>query len=178
MEGTYSRTDLLSAMIAERGHWDTLLDEIDGRRMDEPGALGIWSIKLVIAHITGWERWAAELAREIARGEPTDSSEFGGLDFREINARFVAPYIDKAPTHVRAESDEVFRNLLGSVERLTPDQLAEQGHAFWSPDPSVSEIVAECSFKHYLEHMPEIRAWLERGNDGCDGHDPSRSANP
>jgi hypothetical protein len=165
MEGTYSRTDLLAAMIAERSRLDALLDEIDVRRMDEPGALGAWSVKLAIAHFMGWERWGAELVREVARGEPEASSEFEGLDFDEINARFVAPYIDKPSSNVRAESDDVFRNLLGSVERLTPDQLAEHGHAFWSPDPTVGEIVAECSFKHYQEHMPEIHEWLERGRD-------------
>jgi hypothetical protein len=165
MEGTYSRTDLLAAMIAERSRLDTLLDEIDVRRMDEPGALGAWSVKLAIAHIMGWERWGAELAREVARGEPETSSEFASLDFDEINARFVAPYIEKLPSDVRAESDDVFRNLLGSVERLTPEQLAEQGHAFWSPNPTVGEIVAECSFKHYQEHMPEIREWSEQGRD-------------
>jgi hypothetical protein len=142
-----------------------LLDEIDVRRMDEPGALGSWSVKLFIAHIMGWERWGAELVREVARGEPEASSEFAGLDFDKINATFVAPYIDRLPTNVRAESDEVFRNLLGSVERLTPEQLAEQGHAFWSPNPTVGEIVAECSFKHYQEHMPEIREWSEQGRD-------------
>jgi Protein of unknown function (DUF1706) len=165
MEETYSRTDLLGAMIAERGRWDTLLDEIDVRRMDEPGALGTWSVKLAIAHIIGWERWAAELACEVARGESSESSDFAGLDFDQINARFVAPYIEKQPSDVRAESDDVFRNLLGSVERLTPEQVAEQGHAFWSPDPTVGEIVAECSVKQYQEHMPEIRGWLDRGRD-------------
>ncbi len=162
MDETLTRTDLLAAMMAERGRWDSLLDEVDVRRMDEPGVVGTWSVKLVIAHVMGWERWAAEKVRTVAREDPDTASDFAGLDFDEINARFVAPYVGKTAEDVRAESDEIFANLLGSVERLTSEQLTEKGHAFWSPDPTVSDIVAECTFKHYQEHMPEMREWLER----------------
>jgi len=64
-----TRTDLLAALIAGRASWDALLDEVGERRMEESGVVGSWSVKQVIAHITGWERWAAELARAFARGE-------------------------------------------------------------------------------------------------------------
>jgi hypothetical protein len=162
MQGAYTRTDLLAALMAERGRWDELLDEIDIRRMDQPEAIGQWSIKLVIAHVMGWERWAAEQAREVARGEPANPGDFAVLDFDAINERFVTPYRDRPPSEVRAESDEVFSNLVGSVERLTPEQLDVRGRAPWSPDQTIGQVVAESSFLHYPEHMEEIREWLER----------------
>jgi hypothetical protein len=162
MGGQMSRTDLLAAMIAERGRWDALLDEVGERRMDEPGAVGTWSVKHVVAHITGWDRWAADLVRAVARGEqptPPDQEEH---DFDARNASTVSEFGDTSANDVRIESDSAFGNLLGSVELLTNEQLAQTGLAFWSPNDDISDIVAECSFKHYQEHGEQIRAWLER----------------
>jgi hypothetical protein len=162
MEKALTRTDLLAAMIAERGRWDSLLDEIDVRRMDEPGVVGKWPVKLVIAHIMGWERWAAEQVRAVAREEQSTAGEFGVEVFDAMNEEFVAPYVATPPRDVRSESDEVFGNLLGSVELLESEQLDIRGYAPWSPEQTISEVVAESSFRHYPEHMEEIRTWLER----------------
>jgi hypothetical protein len=161
MGGQMTRTDLLAAMIAERGRWDDLLDDVGDRRMEESGVVGSWSVKQVIAHITGWERWAAELARAFARDEPLTPHENEDHDFHARNASAVEEFGTGSPSEVRAASDEAFGNLLGSVELLTNDQLAEPGLAFWSETDDVGEIVAECSFKHYQEHSKQIRAWLE-----------------
>ncbi|MFL5758304.1 MAG: ClbS/DfsB family four-helix bundle protein [Thermomicrobiales bacterium] len=163
MEGPYTRTDLLAAMMGERGRWDALLDDIDARRMDEPGAIGTWSVKLVIAHIMGWERWATEQVRAAARGEPLITGTFGDEMFDAMNEEFVAPYFDGSPREVRAESDDVFRTLLGTVERLASDQLDVRDYAPWSPDQTISEVIAESTFKHYPEHMTKLREWMERG---------------
>jgi Protein of unknown function (DUF1706) len=156
-----TRTDLLAAMIAERGRWDALLDEVGDRRMEESGVVGVWSVKQAIAHITGWDRWAAELVRAFARDEPLVPHESEEHDFHARNASAVEEFGNGLSSEVRAASDEAFGNLLGSVELLTNDQLAQKGLAFWSEHDDVSDIVAECSFKHYQEHGAQIREWLE-----------------
>jgi Protein of unknown function (DUF1706) len=162
MGSQVTRTDLLAALIAGRANWDALLDEVGERRMEESGVIGSWSVKQVIAHITGWDRWAAELARAFARGEPLTPHENEEHDFHARNASAVAEFGNGSPGEVRAASDEVFGNLLGSVELLNNDQLAQKGLAFWSELDDVGDIVAECSYKHYQEHGKQIRAWLER----------------
>jgi hypothetical protein len=161
MGGQMSRTDLMAAMIAERGRWDALLDEVGERRMEEPGAVGSWSVKQVIAHIAGWDRWAAELVRAIARGEQPTPPENEEHDFSARNASAVDKFGQGSADQVRAASDDAFGNLLGSVELLTNEQLAQSGLAFWSAEDDVSDIVAGCSFKHYHGHGEQIRAWLE-----------------
>jgi hypothetical protein len=162
MGGQMTRTDLLAAMIAGRGRWDALLDDVGNRRMEEPGVVGTWSVKQVIAHITGWDRWAAELARAFARDEPLTPHEQEEHDFHARNDSAVDEFGNGSPSEVRTASDAAFGNLLGSVELLTNDQLAHTGLAFWSEHDDVSDIVAECSYKHYQEHGEKIRAWLEK----------------
>jgi hypothetical protein len=162
MGGQMTRTDLLAAMIAERGRWDALLDEVGERRMEEVGAVGSWSVKQVIAHITGWDRWAAELVRAFARDEPITPPDKEEHDFHARNASAVGEFGQGSPSEVRLASDDAFGNLLGSVELLSNDQLAATGLAFWSDHDDVSDIVSECSFKHYEEHSKHIRAWLEK----------------
>jgi hypothetical protein len=161
MDDHLTRTDLLASMMAERGLWDELLDEVGEHRMDEPDAVGRWPVKLVVAHVMGWERWAAEQVRAAARGEPPTTRESGPEVFDAMNEEFIAPYVEMAPGDVRAVSDDIFGNLLGSVELLAPEQLDIRGYARWSPNQTIGELVAESSFRHYPEHMEQIRAWLE-----------------
>ena len=54
MTERYTATDVLATIDQERTGWETLLAEIGEERMETPGASGDWTVKDVIAHISGW----------------------------------------------------------------------------------------------------------------------------
>src|SRR5207249_8749266 len=51
-----SKKQLLAELQSEQAAWLALLDEIGEENMTQPEVAGGWSIKDIVAHITGWRR--------------------------------------------------------------------------------------------------------------------------
>src|SRR5260221_14787131 len=56
MGTTLSKTQLLAELRTEQAAWEALLDEIGQAHMTQPEVAGGWSIKDIVAHLTGWRR--------------------------------------------------------------------------------------------------------------------------
>src|SRR5215467_10152666 len=54
--GPISKKQLLAEMQSEQTAWLALLDEIGEENMTQPEVAGGWSIKDIVAHLTGWRR--------------------------------------------------------------------------------------------------------------------------
>jgi hypothetical protein len=63
------KSELLNGPQEEYQQWEALLDQIGPARMDQPGVTGYWSIKDIVAHLTGWRR------RTVARLQATQHNE-------------------------------------------------------------------------------------------------------
>ncbi|HET7093622.1 MAG TPA: maleylpyruvate isomerase N-terminal domain-containing protein, partial [Thermomicrobiales bacterium] len=77
-----TRTQLLKRLDAA---WQAFLTSYAGlpvARLTEPGVVGDWSVKDVIAHVTTWEEEAlTHLPTILAGGEPPRyAAQYGGLD--------------------------------------------------------------------------------------------------
>ena len=48
-----NKSELLNELQKEYGQWQALLDQIGPARMNQPGVTGDWSIKDIVAHLTG-----------------------------------------------------------------------------------------------------------------------------
>ena len=92
--GPISKKQLLAEMQSEQAAWLALLDEIGEENMTQPEVAGGWSIKDIVAHLTGWRR--RTVLRFRAALDPTRDmtppwpAELGDLDENddvdEINA--------------------------------------------------------------------------------------------
>ena len=51
-----NKSELLNGVREEYRQWEALLNQIGEARMDQPGAAADWSIKDIVAHLTGWRR--------------------------------------------------------------------------------------------------------------------------
>ncbi|MGH2505096.1 MAG: hypothetical protein ACRDID_21510, partial [Ktedonobacterales bacterium] len=51
-----SKAQLLADLRSEQDGFEALLDEVGEQRMIQPGVAGDWSMKDIVAHLTGWRR--------------------------------------------------------------------------------------------------------------------------
>src|SRR5436853_6496204 len=59
----------LSGLIRETStRMELLLAQLSVAEINQPGAVGVWSVKDVLAHIAFWERYAANIIRDAMRG--------------------------------------------------------------------------------------------------------------
>lgn len=162
-----NKRELLEMMQAERARWQSLLDEVGEGRMTQAGVAGDWSVKDIVAHVTAYERWLVERLEGALRGEKVEIAA-DQLDVEPRNALIQEEYKAEPLPKVLAESQQVFQQLVAVVEKVTDEDLTEAGRLGVYLDPAWSEgqplwrSIAADSYEHYLQHVADIRKWLEQ----------------
>src|SRR5690242_20607411 len=121
--GPISKKQLLAEMQSEQAAWLALLDEIGEENMTQPEVAGDWSIKDIVAHLTGWRRrtvlrFRAALDPTVGMTPdyPAELDEDDDVD--EINAWIYKANRDRPLTDVLNDSREVFHQLVAEVSAL------------------------------------------------------------
>ena len=151
------KTELLAELSAARRAWENLLSGIAPAHMTQPGVCGEWSLKDLIAHIAWFENEMAGLLQTRALA----GSELWGLPPDERNTAIYAQNRLRSLDEVQAESRQTFEQLAGLIEALEEDDLLDAGRfADMPPDWQPYALLAENSFEHYRQHIPQVREWL------------------
>ena len=65
-----NKSELLDGLQEENRQWEAMLARIDPQRMEQPGVAGYWSVKDIVAHLTGWRKRTVARLQAAQRGEP------------------------------------------------------------------------------------------------------------
>jgi hypothetical protein len=161
----------LARLMHERDKFELLLNRIGyTRRMTLKGVSGKWSIKDILAHILAYEQYIADRMNEILHGETympcrTQNAldafldEFGYPDFGSPllddegpNAWIAERYRNVSLEDVIAQEIQAFASIIASFEKIPEDMLNRH---------SLYERVANNTYRHYREHILEIKHWLK-----------------
>jgi hypothetical protein len=161
-----NQSELLNSLQEEYHQWEAFLDEIRPARMEQPGVNGKWSMKDMVAHLTGWNRWLVARLGAARRSEPKPPPPWPAhlQTDDEINAWIYESNRGRSLRQVLDEMHQVYQELLLEIEGL-PDKLRieriEPRYLLvWVGDErfEVSEF-----FDHfYDDHEPDVQAWLAR----------------
>jgi hypothetical protein len=150
----------------EYQQWEVFLDQIEPTRMDQPGVNSDWSMKDIVAHLTGWNRWLVARLQAAQRNEPEPPPHWPAhlQTEDEINAWIYESNRGRSVREVLDETHHVFQQLLAVIEGLPDEVRIEQieraYHLVWVDD---KRFLAGEFFNHFHDdHEPDIRAWLAR----------------
>jgi hypothetical protein len=153
------KVEFLARLKRERANWNALLDQIEASRMIQPGVVGVWSIKDLIAHIAWYENQMVDIDGE----QPQPGIELWDLPLDERNARIYEANQQRTLTDIQNEAQQVYQKLLETVERLTEEQLQNVKHFPWmQPDWIPWKVIASNSYEHYHQHLSDVQAWVEK----------------
>jgi len=163
--GPISKKQLLAEMQSEQAAWLALLDEIGEENMTQPEAASGWSIKDIVAHITGWRRRtvlrfraALDPTVDMTPDYPAELDEDDEVD--QINAWIYKANRDRPLADVLNDSREVFQQLVAEVSALSDEQLNDPQRFPWLEG---ERLTGAFIFGHFHEeHEPDMRAWLSR----------------
>src|SRR5262249_37288304 len=114
MGTTLSKTQLLEELQQEYAYWQALLDDIGEAHMTQPDVAGGWSIKDIVAHLTGWRRRTIRRLQAMLKQEtaftPPWPPELQEDD--EINAWIYESNRDRPLAEVLNDSRDVFQQFL------------------------------------------------------------------
>lgn len=132
--------------------WRAFLATLDGipeDRLEEPGAVGEWSVKDVLGHIAFWDAQAIEALRRRLAGEPDRD-----VDWQAMNDAAAAERAGRPLSAAWDELHQTHQRLQRAVENAVKH------------DPTMDATVCGClkedAYEHYDEHATEIRAWRQR----------------
>ena len=160
----------LARLLRERDKFELLLNRVGyTRRMTLNGVSGKWSVKDILAHILAYEQYIADRMNEILHGEEyipckTQNAldafldEYGYPDFGSPlldddgpNQWVTEKYKNVSLEDVVAQELQAFAAIVSFLEKL-PEASIDQHHLY--------DRIANNTYKHYREHMADIRRWL------------------
>jgi hypothetical protein len=161
------KAQLLRWLGEEQQRWELLLAAIGETRMDQPGVNGDWSMRSVIAHLTGWQRWLVTRLQAASEGQAAPAPPWPASETSDdaINAWIDETYRTRTVREVLDDVSTVHARLLTIVESLPDDTRMELLEAKF-PVVWVHEqrfAVGEFFHHFYDDHAADVRAWLERG---------------
>ena len=113
--------------------------------------LGTWSVRDIIAHMSGWHRELTPALERIARGERPVPEGTSYDDVDAWNERFAAARRNTPVAEVLLELDASHEAFMHAAAQV-PDARFGEGKTAW-------KIVSQNSAHHYKEHGDQIRAW-------------------
>jgi hypothetical protein len=162
METTTSKTQLLAELNNENAYWLALLDDIGEANMTQPEVAGGWSIKDIVAHLTGWRRRTVRRVQAALNHEPDFTPPWPPelQEDDEINAWIYESNRDRPLADVLSDSREVFQQLVDVIDAFPDDEHQDSQRIKWLEGEPLS---GKLFFSHFHEeHEPDMRAWLVR----------------
>jgi hypothetical protein len=120
-------------------------------QLTEPGVVGDWSVKDILAHVTWWEEEALKhLPLIIKAGKPPRySTQYGGID--RFNALMAEQRRDLSLAEVLRQHDQTHRQLIAYIQSVPEEQLASETR--------FRHRLRLDTYSHYPEHTKAIREW-------------------
>ena len=150
--------DVVALIRTTSARMERLLAQLSVEQMNVPGAVGVWSVKDVVAHLAFWQRYAASLLTAAIRGETPDLD--GDDETERSNASVVAQYYQRPLGAVIAEWQAAREELLDQLEQVSDEDLNDPTRFAWSDGRSLLDRIAGNSYEHEQEHIEQIRAWM------------------
>ena len=122
-------------------------DGLDADVANEPGAVGDWSVKDIVAHVTTWEEETLKNLPLIMKGLRT--SRYGDID--RFNAEHVAKNRHLALSEVLQQLSETHRRLIAFLEVVPESQFATETH--------FRRRLRLDTYGHYPDHTASIWMW-------------------
>jgi Protein of unknown function (DUF1706) len=127
---------------------------LSNSRLTQPGVVGDWSVKDIIAHVTWWEEEALRHLPLIIAGDrpPRYSVAYGGID--AFNAMMTERKQDVSLSDVLTQQDATHRRLIDFIQRVPEDQFTRETR--------FRRRLRLDTYSHYPIHTKAIREWRQR----------------
>src|SRR6266576_1883651 len=136
--------------------WATFQESYAGSsdpQLIEPGVMGEWSVKDILAHVTTWEEAALKyLPLILSGGRPPRYIQYGGID--AFNAQMTEQKRGLALSDVMKQLDETHRRLIDYI-RSVPEE-------HFTRETRFRHRLRLDTYSHYPKHAKAIREWRER----------------
>lgn len=158
-----SKKQLLDSIHQNYDALQKELADLTPEQKTEPGIVGEWSVKDVLAHLTEWQRMTRSWYAAGKRGEDpkTPSEDYTWREIPALNQQIYETYKD-------APLDEIERDFLAShdetltlIETLDDEELFTPKVYKWTKSTTLGSYLTSATTSHYNWARKEIRRGLK-----------------
>jgi uncharacterized protein (TIGR03083 family) len=158
-----SKPQLLSESQKEREALESFLSTLTPEQMTQPGMLGEWSVKDVLAHLYEWEQMVLGWLAASQRGEtphvPAEGYKWSQLPAlnEQIRAKHSGRSLDEILTLFRDSYSQVMQN----IESLSEETLFAPGLYPWMNKNTLGAYFVSGTSSHYRWARKEMKKGLK-----------------
>jgi hypothetical protein len=146
-----TKEELLNSAAREYRAFHETIQGLNEEQMTEVW-LGTWSVRDIVAHMSGWHRELGPALERLARGErPVPDGQNYETEVDAWNEKFAASKRNTPVADVLLELDKSHEYFMHAAAQV-PEERVVEGKTAW-------KIVDLNSAHHYKEHGDQIRAW-------------------
>ncbi len=157
---TVRKQDILDELRAAHAE---LLGAIDGLSPDQmriAGAVGIWSVRDVLAHIVAWISETVTALNQIQQGRVPSIMDIDDID--EWNEEQYHINANRPLEAILDDLASVHKMLLRMLEDFDERTLVDNRRFPWMEGEPLAYLLEENVYLHEREHAEEIHEWRRR----------------
>lgn len=158
-----NKDEVLDRVRVERRRLEHNLAALTEEEMVEPGVIGEWSVKDILAHLVDWEQRFLGWYEAGLRGEvpetPAPGLSWGELDL--LNQLIYEKHRDRDLVDVMDEFSRSYEQVLGMVQGMSEDDMFEAGRYAWLGNENLLGYILANTANHYRWAKTQIRRWMK-----------------
>jgi hypothetical protein len=149
-KGIMKKQQLLAKLEKEWTAFNASYADLSEAQLTEPGVMGEWSVKDIIAHVSTWEEEALTYLPLILVGrKPPRYVQFGGLD--AFNARMTEHKRSLALSEVLTQRDDTHQRLITYLQEIPEEHF--------TGETRFRHRLRLDTSSHYTLHTRAIQEW-------------------
>ena len=159
MPCSFTKIQLLEDARRERAALERLLDELSAEQMVQPGTLGNWSAKDVLAHLIEWEQMVLGWIETGLSGKtpaiPAEGYKWNQLP--ALNQQIYEKHRDRPLAEILEQFQRSFQQSMTAIEGFSEEILFTRGYYPWSGNNALAAYFHSCTAAHYLWARKEVQ---------------------
>jgi hypothetical protein len=151
-----SKQQILKDIEVERRRLENNLAELTALEMTQPGVVGAWTVKDVLAHLAAWEQFFVGWYEEGLRGEmpatPQNANDIHALN-RDIYERHKNTPLDD----VLNDFHTSYQQTLAIIQSIPEENIF--AHLPWTGRWILGDFITANTCNHYHWAKTQIRNW-------------------
>lgn len=156
------KINLLEKLEQSRADFLEGLEPLSEDEMLEPALAGGWTVKDVLVHLMLWEAELIKLLFQAQQGRIPQTILNTNEPDDKVNARWYTQHKDRALDQALKDFDAIRDQTIHRVEAFADTDLADPNRYKWLNNKPLWQWIVESTIEHEEEHVPEIRAWVEK----------------
>jgi hypothetical protein len=162
--GYLNKQEILARIRTERRRLEQNLEALDETQMLQPGVVGQWSVKDILAHLADWEGRFLGWYQVGLRGEapeiPAPGLTWAQLD--TLNQRIYLANRDRPLADVLATFGRSYQEMIEAIEAMSEEEIFAPGRYAWAgAGNNLVNVILANTANHYRWAKTAIREWLK-----------------